>query len=633
MKRIVIGLILVSLLLIGGNFIFAQFMTVPVSDSQLKAVNSVLDAIQTTLTEHLKNIDLNIYNLLKVQYEDFFKRNYQDKLLQVWEIQNQIEDIQTLISDLSDPAKQQTKLETLIENAEYAAAYETLSTLSNQIDCLPNDYRSLIEDYASSSFANYDLSKYALSQLSLIPDCENIFPNFNLGMSRQNQDRKQNRGFLANFTLNFLKPFSLSNFLLANNPTTPLTPATFTISSDYGNFVKKTTADGLMENIDAIFRTNIDLRMRNLPDPRDVLVSETQVFSDSGKPITLRYRPIIRFSEVFDQYQTLGTHNLQVFTERDRKLVFSTTSFSTTTSSTGTPSIPDICKRLVSEGDQGKNVDPRIACAQAFANFSTDLNKEIIARLDHYKSLTKILEDSLRENRDKIEQLKATTSPECEELNKRLEELKNKADNDLVHLATVTINVDQVIAALTNNQIQINNTIQRISSTRAFVNERYANIIRNVNRLLDIFKLKGIKSGPLFGGLPLDFLGSIMQDLEGHNFLLVLGQADDILASVNAILQDADAIAGALGISTNLFRDLRDSLNRGIRPVSESVLTKNYFEWYGIRLEINNLEREINRGCRSQRITKNDQPKVYAVRNNTKRLVLLKSLGFKKHVD
>jgi tetrahydromethanopterin S-methyltransferase subunit G len=224
----------------------------------------------------------------------------------------------------------------------------------------------------------------------------------------------------------------------------------------------------------------------------------------------------------------------------------------------------------------------------------------------------------LEESSKKVDNLQASTTPECEKINERLQEIKEKIDNKLNHYATVTIDVDRVISVLTNNKIKINQTVQRISSTRATINKKYEDIVSNVNEILKIFKQKTIESGPLFRGLPLDFLGSIIKSLKGHNALLILNKTDEVVNNLNQILADADSIANTVGISTNVFNDLRSQLMKGARPLTESIFVKDSFELYGIKLEIANLENEINQGCPNKRRTAylNNNLKNYAYNNS-----------------
>lgn len=605
MRRVFFLLILI---LIVSYFVFAQFdMSVPVTDSQLKAVNSALDLIQTTLTEHLKNIDLNLYNLLRIQYEDFFKRNYQNKILQLWSLKYQLEDYNTLLKTLSDPTLQNEKLEEFRKNAELAGAYKTVNSLSSIISCVPGDYRYLLEEYVSAIFSYYDLATSAKDQISFIPDCEDIGSAFSSYIISYSQPGRQN-----NFLTTILKPFSFGRLLLAAPPSIS-SPGSFSFTPAYKETFDSIAFGSAQQTIDYWFNYNVELYKSNLPDPRNVNVPGDQAFTDSGEPITLSYKPLLDFPSILLRKEQLDSHIRSVLGFDPYNYLISTSSlvFSTST-------IKEECDRITINSNQGGNVSPQIACAEALKNVSVDINEKILAIPKTWKSLTKLLSQDLEESSKKVDNLQASTTPECEKINERLQEIKEKIDNKLNHYATVTIDVDRVISVLTNNKIKINQTVQRISSTRATINKKYEDIVSNVNEILKIFKQKTIESGPLFRGLPLDFLGSIIKSLKGHNALLILNKTDEVVNNLNQILADADSIANTVGISTNVFNDLRSQLMKGARPLTESIFVKDSFELYGIKLEIANLENEINQGCPNKRRTAylNNNLKNYAYNNS-----------------
>lgn len=598
--------------LIAWGFSFGGFgdATVPVTDSQLKAVNSILDAIETTLAEELKNINTNIYNLLRLKYEDFFKQNYQDEILRVWDLQDRWQDYQTLLKDLDDVSNQQAKLDKYIENAQLAGAYQTLRELPNLIYCLPYDQRSLAELYVSSTFGYYDLAQYGLAQLNLIPTCEEIYPDFGANIVVQ-KPIPQSRGFLSGLFANILKPFSLGrNFMLAQSPDGALTFQTIFIVPRLNDTLASMKMDNFVESVDRGLVQNIKNNFRDIPDPRDVVIPANQVRTDSGNSITLSYDSLVSFESIYNHWQELNNYMNQTITDFDFRLFFSTSSFATNTES----SLPDICKKITA--GEAKPLNPQVACAEALANFNVSLQEALQIKLERQKSLAETISATLNEVNTKIQDLKnSPTTTECPGYRQKLEELGKYTSSSLVHLATVTLNVSDVIAELTNNRVNINDQIRNISSTRAYVNKEYRKIIENVNNVLKTFKLRGIRGGNLFSALPLDFIQDIMRELEGHNFLLSLNKLDEIMRELDNALRSADNIASALGVSTNLFNDLRSKLRDSIKPISDSVLLKDYFEIYGIKVEVDNIERDMQNNCRSQ-IVRNNQQRFYAFKNN-----------------
>lgn len=624
MKRITIVLGILTIFLIAlktWGFSFGSLFgggglgggTVPVTDSQLKAVNSVLDAIETTLTEELKNINTNLYNLLKVQYEDFFKQNYQDKILRTWDLQDRLEDYQTLLKDLSDFDNQREKLEKYIENAQFAGAFQTLNDLPNLITCLPDDQRFLAEEYISSTFAYYGLSQFGLSQLSLIPTCEEVQPNFGTNIISQ-KPISQPKGFLSGLFANILKPFSIGgNFMLAQAPTgsNPSLPA-ISVTPRYNDTVENMVMDGFYDVVGNTLDKNIKNNLGSIPDTRNVVIPVKQVRTDDGDSVTLSYRTLVDAGLIYDHQQELNAFIEQSLPDFDFDLAFSTDTFATGSSATNTKNIPEICKKLTA--GEAKPLNPQIACVDALANFNVSLKDALDKKLQYQKRLADIVSSTLDKTQRKIQDLKnSPTTTECQGYKKRLEELEQYTSSTLVHIATVTANISDVIDQLTG--ININQQIEQISSTRAYINREYRNIINNVNSILQTFKLRGIKGGDLFGGLPLDFLGEIMTTLEGHNALLGLTKIDELTTKVDEILKSAGNIAGALGQSTSEFNNLRSRLRNAVKPISNSVLVKDYFEIYGIQVEVANIERDMQNGCRNQ-VVKRNQQRFYALKGN-----------------
>ncbi|GIW65126.1 MAG: hypothetical protein KatS3mg093_105 [Candidatus Parcubacteria bacterium] len=513
MKRIYLLLIIVSLFLMFGKFVLAIIdLAVPVTDSQLKAVNSVLDTIQTVLTEKLKNIDLNIYNLLRIQYESFFIQNYQDKILKINEIKNQIEDLDTLLTVLSSPDRQGNQLDKFKRNAELAGAYQTLIDLPSVISCIPGDYRELAEDYLVSLFSYYDLANFARIQLSFIPDCDDIQPNFGFEVSVNQPSRST--GFLGNALANIFSIFSLTKNMLAVDPSSPsfvLQP--ITITSGYRDSFNDLAIYSFYQAVTNALNANVVSKSSNLPDPRNVYGPSRQVFTDSGQPITLSFQTLIYFEDIYEQRKKIDDL-FNNFTVNDIILSLSTSTFSSSTAQ-------EWCKNITISSGQGGEVDPRIACVRTLGNFLVNMQKSIQVQASSTKEIIVALTNQLKSISSSTQQAKASTTPECEGARKRLEEIEEMTNDHLQHIATATIDVDELISRLTNNRVQINNTINRVSSTVAYINTKYKDIVNNINKTLEILKLRGI-SGGIFKGLPLDFIDKITQPLKGVNALLIL---------------------------------------------------------------------------------------------------------------
>lgn len=613
MKRItiVLGIVIIFLIALktwGFSFGGLGIGTVPVTDSQLKAVNSALDAIETTLTEELKNININLYNLLRLQYESFFKENYQNKILQMWDLQDRFDDYQTLLKDLSDIDNQNEKLYKYIENAEFVGAYQTLNELPNLISCLPEDNRFLAEEYISSTFAYYKLSQYGLSQLSLIPSCEEIYPDFGANITSQ-KPIYQPKGFLSGLFANILKPFSLgNNFMLAEGPIVAPPLATISIVSGYPETRKSIIMDSFYSSVDSSLDINVKKNLENIPDTRNVVVPVKQVKTDDGKSIILDYRTLVDFDKIYEAQQNLmAFFNQSNFTDFDWNQAFATETFAT-----GTKSIPGICKKLTI-GD-AKPFNPQVACAEAIANFSVDLKKAVEEKSNSKRGLLDIIRGELEDTQQKINNLEnSPTTTECQGYQERLAELKKFTSSSLVHVATLTIDVNKVINQLTG--IDINQHIQQISSTRATLNKEYRDILKNVNNILTTFKAKTIKVTDLLRPLNLDFIESILKDLEGHNALLSLNKIDEVMQNVDNIFKSAGNIASALGQSREIFDNFRSSLRNAVKPISNSVLVKDYFEIYGIQVEVAKMEEDIQNGCRNQ-VARRNQQRFYSLKGN-----------------
>lgn len=609
MRKIIIifAVIIISLIALKTWGFGFGLDTVPVTDSQIRAVNAVLDSIQTTLTEELKNINTNLYNLLKLQYENFFRQNYQDKIIQTWHLKDRFDDYQALLENLSNSENQNKKIMEYIENAEFAGVYQTLTKLPDLVACLPENELFYIEEYVSSTFAIYNLNKYALDQLSFIPICEDIiFPDFTNNIVYQ-RSNIQPKGFLSGLFANILRPFSFGkNFMLAINPKDNQSFLNFTIVPTHNEVIGAMKVQIFLDNLENNLQFNIENNLNNMPDPRNVVIPVKQVMTDDGRPITLSYQTIVDFQEIYEHQRKLNEYMEQFLTDYDFYQAFATSTFTTSTEG-----IPEICEKL-SVG-VAKPLNPQIACSESLANFSIDLKKEFERKLAGKREILEEIGNALTSTLESINNLKDEIKDECGGYKEKLDYLEQDIKNRQKYTATVTVQVNETIEAITG--FNINEHIEKISTIRNNVNNEYKEIIENVNQILSVFKSKGINVSDLLGALNLDFIGEIMGKLELHNVIIGLQKIDDLQQNIDNILESAGNITNALGLSINAFNKLRSTLAESVDPISNSVFVKDYFEIYGIRVEIENIKKNAESGCRTQEARRKQQ-KFYVLKGN-----------------